>query len=172
MLKRIRTRWEITKSWQIFFPLLGSLLVLLTSYTITKKMLHLFNINNTAWEWPFSIIVTIIGYFLGVRFFLWCFKKLASKWVVNYKWEMIAIFIVFAITGSVSAKIAAPIIHSIGIDYNTTSPWLYWPVRIFAILPVYQILLVIFGWIFGQFRFFWNFEKRVLKRLGLGFLIP
>ncbi|MGB5647230.1 MAG: DUF6787 family protein, partial [Muriicola sp.] len=31
--------------------------------------------------------------------------------------------------------------------------------------------LVLFGWLFGQFRFFWNFEKKMLHRIGLGFLL-
>ncbi|MDG1172014.1 MAG: diacylglyceryl transferase, partial [Polaribacter sp.] len=26
------------------------------------------------------------------------------------------------------------------------------------------------GWIFGEFKFFWAFEKKFLSRLGLGFL--
>jgi len=26
------------------------------------------------------------------------------------------------------------------------------------------------GWLFGQFKFFWAFEKKFLNRLGLGFL--
>ena len=41
---------------------------------------------------------------------------------------------------------------------------------ILLIFPVYQILLVAFGWLFGQFKFFWNMEKKMLRRLGLGFL--
>jgi hypothetical protein len=38
------------------------------------------------------------------------------------------------------------------------------------IFPIYQVLLVFFGFIFGQFKFFWNFEKKMLSRMGLGFL--
>jgi hypothetical protein len=32
-------------------------------------------------------------------------------------------------------------------------------------------LLVSFGFIFGQFTFFWAFEKKMLKSMGLGFLV-
>ncbi len=170
-MKKIKNRWEITQQWQLLFPILGALLVLLTSYTLTRRLLHLFTLNNTFWEWPFTIIVSVIGYFLGVRFFLWCFKKLEHKWVVNQKWEMIAIFIVFAITGSISARLAAPITHLIGLNPETISGWIYWPIRILIILPIYQILLVAIGWLFGQFNFFWAFEKKMLKRMGLGFLL-
>ena len=33
------------------------------------------------------------------------------------------------------------------------------------ILPVYNVLLLFYGIIFGQFRFFWNFEKRFFERI-------
>jgi hypothetical protein len=36
------------------------------------------------------------------------------------------------------------------------------------ILPIYNIVLLIYGFIFGQFSFFWTFEKKVfckIKRL-------
>lgn len=34
------------------------------------------------------------------------------------------------------------------------------------VFPVYQVLLVCYGWIFGQFQFFWQFEKNMLSRIG------
>ena len=171
-MKKIKTRWEITQQWQLLFPILGALLVLLTSYTLTRRLLHLFTLNNTFWEWPFTIIVSVIGYFLGVRFFLWCFEKLKNKWPVEQRWEMIAIFIVFAITGSVSGKLAGPFTDFLGIQQGNVSGWVFWTFRILLIFPIYQLLLVCFGWLFGQFKFFWNFEKKMLKRMGLGFLFP
>ena len=170
-MEKIKNRWDITHNWQFLFPFLGAFLVLATAYTITRRFLHVFSLNNTYAEWPFTILLSGIFYFLFLRFFLWCFKKLANKWVVTYRWEMIAIFIVFAITGSISAKLAQPVTEWIGLQKESVSGWIYWPVRILIILPIYQILLVVFGWLFGQFRFFWDFEKKMLKRMGLGFLI-
>jgi hypothetical protein len=46
----------------------------------------------------------------------------------------------------------------------------YWPLRIALIFPIYQITLPITGFIFGQFKFFWNFEKKFLTKIGLGFI--
>ena len=34
------------------------------------------------------------------------------------------------------------------------------------VLPLYQIMLLIYGAIFGQFRFFWEKEKQLVKRIG------
>lgn len=169
-MEKLKKRWEITKPWQLLFPCLGALLVLLTAYLITRKLLHWFGLTNTTWEWPLTLVLSVIGYFVALRFFLWCFKKLEKKWVVAQKWEMIAIFIVFAVTGSCAARIAGPIMDFFGLYSETLSGWIYWPLRILIILPIYQVLLVIFGWLFGQFQFFWAFEKKMLNRMGMGFI--
>ncbi|MEM9076389.1 MAG: DUF6787 family protein [Bacteroidota bacterium] len=171
-MEKIKKRWDISQNWQLLFPILGVLLTLLTAYLITRRLLHAFNLNNTAFEWIFTLGISILGYFIMIKFFLWCFKKLASKWPVSERWEMIAIFIVFAITGSVSGKLAGPFTEFIGIKQGQVSDWLFWTARIVLIFPIYQILLIFFGWLFGQFSFFWDFEKKMLKRMGLGFLIP
>lgn len=167
-MERIKKRWEISRNWQLLFPMLGTLMVMTTAFLIARRFLHGFKLNNTPWEWPFTISSTVLGSFLILKICYWCFTKLENKWKVNYKWEMIAIFIVFAITGSISAKLAEPITHLIGIDKQASNPWLYWPVRILIILPIYQILLVAFGWLFGQYTFFWDFSKKMLRRMGLG----
>ncbi len=169
-MEKIRNRWDITENWQFFFPFFGVTLVLLTAYTIARRLLHLLNLNNTILEWVFTLVVGFVIYFLLIRFFLWCFKKLANKWPVAQRWEMIAIFIVFAITGSISGKLAGPFTEFIGLQQGTVSGWIFWTIRILLIFPIYQVLLVFFGWLFGQFQFFWNFEKKMLKRMGLGFL--
>nr|WP_299381995.1 DUF6787 family protein [Allomuricauda sp.] len=171
-MEKIKARWDITKNWQYLFPFLGVALLLGTSYTIARRFLHLFELNNTLWEWPFTIGLSIVLYFIMLKFFLWCFKKLSTKWIVAQRWEMIAIFIVFAITGSFSGKLAAPLTEWLGLQQSQVAGWIYWTARILLIFPVYQVLLIIFGWLFGQYKFFWNFEKKMLKRMGLGFLFP
>lgn len=98
-------------------------------------------------------------------------EKLKKRWGIDSNFQVIVIFIVFAVTGSTAAKLAEPITEFIGLGKETTATWLYWTARILLIFPIYQVLLVAFGWLFGQFRFFWNFEKKMLNRLGLGFLL-
>jgi hypothetical protein len=34
------------------------------------------------------------------------------------------------------------------------------------------VLLVAIGFLFGQFKFFWAFEKKMLRSMKLGFLLP
>lgn len=169
-MERIKKRWEITKTWQLLFPFLGMLMTMATAYLISRRFLHGFELNNSPWEWPFTLLTTVLGSYLILKICFWCFKKLENKWRVDQKWEMIAIFIVFAITGSISAKLAEPLTQWIGLEKGTSNPWLYWPVRILIILPIYQVILVIIGWLFGQSTFFWGFSRKMLNRMGLGFL--
>ncbi len=95
-------------------------------------------------------------------------KKLKDRWGIDSNWQLFIIFLVFAITGSSSAKLAAPLCEFLNITQENTHLFIYWALRILLIFPIYQILLVSFGWIFGQFQFFWAFEKKMLDRLGLG----
>ncbi|MGO4921172.1 DUF6787 family protein [Maribacter spongiicola] len=102
-------------------------------------------------------------------------QKLKERWGLTSNFQLTIIFIVFSITGSSSVFVAKPFLNLIGLELaNFPKTWwgepLYWILRILLIFPFYQILLVIYGWLFGQFKFFWAFEKKMLKRLGLGFL--
>ena len=97
-------------------------------------------------------------------------KKLKERWNIESNWQLTVIFVVFAITGSTAAKFAGPVSEWIGLSKDL-NPWVYWPVRLLLIFPIYQVLLVFFGWVFGEFHFFWNFEKKMLRGMGLGFLV-
>ncbi|MCX2680097.1 diacylglyceryl transferase [Galbibacter sp. EGI 63066] len=94
-------------------------------------------------------------------------EKLKQRWGVTSNFQLFVIFVVFAITGSCAAKLAAPLAALIGLDKETLHPLIYWPVRILLIFPIYQVLLIFFGWLFGQFQFFWNFEKKMLRWFGI-----
>ncbi len=103
-------------------------------------------------------------------------EKLKERWGITSNFQLIIIFIVFAVTGSSSVYVAKPFLSFIGMDKgNFPQAWwgqtLYWCLRIVLIFPFYQVLLVIYGWLFGQFKFFWAFEKKMLGRMGLKFLL-
>ncbi len=103
------------------------------------------------------------------------FKGLKKKWGVESNAQLTVIFIVFAITGSLSAKLALPLLHFIGIQSNAfdglpLGTLLYVLLRILIIFPIYQVLLIFIATIFFQFKFFWEFEKKILKKIGFSFL--
>ena len=93
-------------------------------------------------------------------------KKFIEKRGITSNYQLVIILIVFSVTGSIAVWIAKPILDFIGLDKFAVSPWIFWPIRIAIIFPTYQILIVIIGALFGQFTFFWNFEKKMLARLG------
>lgn len=96
--------------------------------------------------------------------------KLKERWNVSSNVQLFLIFVVFAITGYSSLLLAIPFLKLFGIDETFNPYWLYRVLRLILIFPIYQILLVFFGAIFGQFKFFWAFEKKMLSRLKLGFI--
>lgn len=95
-----------------------------------------------------------------------------ERWNIKSNWQVFVILVVFAVTGSTSAYLSKPILALFGIVKGSVSNWIYYPLYIILIFPIYQVLLVSFGFIFGQFTFFWAFEKKMLKSMGLGFLFP
>jgi hypothetical protein len=96
-------------------------------------------------------------------------KKLKERWKIESNYQLTIIFIVFAITGSSSAWLSTPFSFWLGITKEDLGFW-FTPVRLILIFPIYQVLLVVIGLLFGQFTFFWNFEKKMLRAIGLGFL--
>ncbi len=96
--------------------------------------------------------------------------SLKERWGITSNLQMVLIFIVFALTGSTSAWITRPILAYIGITKDSLHPLLYWPLSLILILPVYKVLLILIGTLFGQRIFFWNFVKKMLIRMRLGFL--
>jgi hypothetical protein len=80
--------------------------------------------------------------------------KLENKWIVDQRWELIRIFIVFAITGSSSMLISRPVVKLIDSSFKNLNIIFYWFIFIFVSLTFYQILLIFWGWLLGQFEFF------------------
>jgi hypothetical protein len=96
-------------------------------------------------------------------------KKLKQKWGLTSNWQVLAIILVFSINGSFATWVAKPVTEFFGLSSETTKPYiLYLTLRILLIFPIYQITLPLVGWMFGQFKFFWNMEKKMLQRMGLG----
>ena len=154
-----KKQWEIQHNWQLLFPFFGILILGYSAFKISKLVTKNYSIFLAA-------IVSAIIFYLLLKITLFIFKKLEKKWILNYRWEMIRVFMVFAITGSSSMYLSKPFIKFVGITKENLNLIIYWILFIVISLILYQILLVSFGWFFGQFKFFWEFEKKMLKRLG------
>jgi len=163
MLDNFKKKWEITSNWQLIIPFLGIIGLLYSSY----KLVTIFAIDSLI----FNMALTVVLSFILLKITLFLFKKLEKKWELAYRWEMIRVFIVFAITGSSSAIVGRPFLKIVGITNDNLQPVLYWILYILISFIFYQFLLITIAWLFGQFKFFWNFEKKMIRKLRLGFLL-
>ena len=158
-MEDFKKQWEITKNWQLIFPLTGLISSIYLGVKLSFKILS----QNFILELFIGILIGIII----VKLCLFFINKLEKKWIVNKRWELIRIFLIFALTGSSSVLVGRPIIKLIGVSKDNLNLVVYYSLFIMISLVFYQILLLLWGWIFGQFDFFWRFEKKMLKRLGL-----
>ncbi|MFN8436343.1 MAG: DUF6787 family protein [Cytophagales bacterium] len=92
-------------------------------------------------------------------------EKLKVKWNVSSDKDMIIIFIVFAISGSLSVFISKPLLTFLNIQKDQMPVWKFWLFRIPIMFISYYIVLVFVGTLFGQFQFFKNFALKTLFRI-------
>ena len=90
--------------------------------------------------------------------------KLKQRWGVKSTWQVIVILIVFSLAGSSILCVKNPIYQVLHIPADATL-WLKIPLMIM----IYQVLLLAWGTLFGQFKFFWEKEKK-LGRLLFGWM--
>ena len=94
-------------------------------------------------------------------------EKLVKKFEANSIKHLIIIFIIFALSGSGSVFISSPILKILSLEQLISFYPLYLFVRIILIFPIYQLLLILVASLFGQFNYFWRFEKKFLQRLKI-----
>lgn len=90
-------------------------------------------------------------------------EKLRTRWNLKNTFQVVIVLVVFACTGFTVFFIKRPLLEFLAGDKGDTllASVLYY----ILILPLYNLLLLAYGFLFGQFRFFWEFEKRFLSRI-------
>jgi len=91
-------------------------------------------------------------------------EKLKLRWNIKSNFQVIIILTVFAITGSTTVYLKKLIFDLINITPETQL-LLKIPLYILVVLIVYNLLLLVVGFVFGQFRFFLEFEKKFFSRI-------
>ena len=94
-------------------------------------------------------------------------KKIIDKFHARSFKHLIIIFLVFALSGSASLLMSSSILKLINLKELINFYPFYLLVRIIFLIPIYQLVLIIIATVFGEFRYFWNFEKKFFKRLRL-----
>ena len=91
-------------------------------------------------------------------------EKIRKLFRVDTNYQLVIVNIVFAVTGTLALYLAGDVINLIGIKESEVSSFIFWTLRIIIIIPVYQVLLIVIGTLFGVFRYFWEMEKKMLNR--------
>ena len=92
-------------------------------------------------------------------------EKLRIRWnLTGSRWQPFIILLVFALTGTTMLFVKKPIYFLLGVSPET-SVYLRIFIWSLTILPIYQVFLLLYGFLLGQFSFFWEFEKKMWQRI-------
>lgn len=91
-------------------------------------------------------------------------QKLQQRWQLKSSWQVLLVLLTFSCTGFSVLFLKKPLYALAGIT-EATPLWLRSLYYCLTVLPAYQLLLLAWGFLFGQFRFFWDFEKRLFQRI-------
>ncbi len=89
-------------------------------------------------------------------------SRIKEKWNIQSTWQFIIVMIVFACTGTTVLFLKRPIVAYFSED-GEQNMW-FSIVYYILILPTYNVILLFYGFIFGQFEFFWSYEKKMINR--------
>lgn len=93
------------------------------------------------------------------------FEKLKIRWGIKSGFQVFIVLIVFTCTGFSVLFAEEKMLEFLHINNHDTW-WAAILIFIMITLPLYNALLLMYGFIFGQFKFFWNFEKRFFGRIS------
>jgi len=93
------------------------------------------------------------------------FENLKKKWKVG-NLQLLLILCTFAVTGTLTAYISREITSWVGFNGETFWAWKFL-LRLAILLFGYQVIILIVSFFFGQFKFFWNYEKKILQWMGV-----
>ena len=91
-------------------------------------------------------------------------KYFKEKWNLKSNFQLVIILIVFAITGSGSLYISKPLMEFLSISRENMDIYLYWILRFIIVTVVYQFVLLLVAFLFGQFNWFGISKKKFLKK--------
>lgn len=93
------------------------------------------------------------------------FKKLQHKWGVSNR-QFRVLFLAFALTGTTTAILTRYVTAWFGVDAGDPL-YVRLLLRLAMLLVGYQVILLFFGALLGEWAFFWKYEKILLQRIGI-----
>lgn len=100
------------------------------------------------------------------------FERIKKKFKIKSNLQLLIILSVFSLTGGLSLKFTTPILDFIGLSSFNSSDVLwenlfYFILRLIVLFPVYQLLLIVVGFLFFQHQFFKEFVKNTLCKMKI-----
>lgn len=93
--------------------------------------------------------------------------RLMHKWQIDSPVQVVLILVAFSLAGSSAVFLRKAFFGLIGI--SEASPMALRVVAyILFLFPAYQVLLLAYGTLLGQFRFFWAKEVAMVRGIGRG----
>lgn len=90
-------------------------------------------------------------------------ERFKKRWDIKSNFQLVLILVVFSVTGSTALYIRKGVFYLLGITADTDL-WLRVVVYILTIVPAYYMLLLVVGFVFGQYKFARAFQKKMLSR--------
>jgi hypothetical protein len=89
------------------------------------------------------------------------FQKLRQKWKVN-AFQLALILCTFAIGGSLTGLVAKKIMNVLPIEAD----WLWAIIYILIVTILWPMMVLLVSVPFGQFRFFYNYTRKLGQKIG------
>jgi hypothetical protein len=95
-------------------------------------------------------------------------NRLKNKWGLTSSWQVLLILLTFSLAGSSVVVLKQWYFGALGFNEQTDF-WLKAIAYLIFIFPAYQVLILAYGTLLGQFRFFWEKEKRLVQVIARPF---
>lgn len=96
------------------------------------------------------------------------FDRLKQRWGLETNGQVLAVFAVFSLAGMMIMPTRKLVFHLLHFDGRTPF-WVKVVTWLIVVFPTYQFFLLVFGALFGEFRFFWEKEKKMGRWLARPF---
>ncbi|GAB4397098.1 MAG: hypothetical protein OHK0053_12780 [Microscillaceae bacterium] len=91
-------------------------------------------------------------------------RKLQHKWGLQSTFQVMVILVVFSLAGSTAVLLRPALFGWLGYTART-SFWLKTLTYLLFLFPAYQVLLLGYGLLLGQFHFFWQKEVKMVAHI-------
>jgi len=91
-------------------------------------------------------------------------EKLKAKWGLQSLLQVVIVLIVFSLTGTTVVLLRPSLFAWLGLE-TSTPVWIKTLAYIAFIFPAYQVLLLGYGFLLGQFDFFWQKELQMWQKI-------